>query len=106
VLVVALNSDDGVRRLKGPGRPVNPLEDRAGVLAALACVDHVVAFGEDTPCEGIRALKPDVFGKGGDYTRERLPEAAVVEELGGVARILPYLEERSTTGLIQKIQQT
>jgi D-beta-D-heptose 7-phosphate kinase/D-beta-D-heptose 1-phosphate adenosyltransferase len=106
VLVVALNTDDGVRRLKGPGRPVNPLGDRAGVLAALACVDHVTAFDEDTPCEAIRALKPDVFVKGGDYTRERLPEAPLVEQLGGVVRILPYLEERSTTGIIQKIQQT
>jgi D-beta-D-heptose 7-phosphate kinase/D-beta-D-heptose 1-phosphate adenosyltransferase len=106
VLVVALNTDDGVRRLKGPGRPVNPLEDRAGVLAALACVDHLTAFGEDTPCEVIRALKPDVFVKGGDYTRERLPEVPLVEELGGVVRILTYLEERSTTGIIRKIQQT
>jgi rfaE bifunctional protein nucleotidyltransferase chain/domain len=66
VLIVAVNDDEGVRRLKCPGRPVNALADRMGVLAALECVDHVVAFGEATPCAVVRALKPDVFVKGGD----------------------------------------
>jgi D-beta-D-heptose 7-phosphate kinase/D-beta-D-heptose 1-phosphate adenosyltransferase len=105
VLIVGVNSDDGIRRLKGPSRPLNPLEDRLQVLAALGCVDHLIAFDEGTPCELIRALKPDVFVKGGDYTRERLPEAPLVEELGGVVHILPFLDNRSTTGLIERIQQ-
>jgi D-beta-D-heptose 7-phosphate kinase/D-beta-D-heptose 1-phosphate adenosyltransferase len=104
VLVVAVNTDDGVRRLKGPDRPVNSLEDRVEVLAALGCVDHVVAFGEDLPEKVIRAVVPDVFVKGGDYTRDRLPEAGLVESLGGQVRILPYVNDRSTTGLIRRIR--
>ena len=104
VLVVGVNSDDGIRRLKGPTRPINTLEDRVGVLAALSCVDHIVPFAEETPCELIRVVRPDVFVKGGDYTRERLPEAAIVEELGGVVEILPFLADRSTTGIIERIR--
>lgn len=104
LLVVGLNSDDGVRRLKGPGRPINGLDDRAEVLAGLSCVDHIVCFDEDTPAELIRALRPHVFVKGGDYTRESLPEGPVVEELGGVVRILPLVEDRSTTGIIRRIR--
>ena len=72
------------------------------VLAALSCIDHLTAFDDDTPCNLIRAVRPDVFVKGGDYTRERLPEAALVEQLGGEVHLLPYLEDRSTTGLIAK----
>jgi len=106
VLVIGVNSDDSIRRLKGPQRPINTLEDRIGVLAALGCVDHIVAFDDDTPCNLIRLLRPDVFVKGGDYTRERLPEAPLVEELGGVVQILPYLQDRSTTGIIERIQET
>jgi D-beta-D-heptose 7-phosphate kinase/D-beta-D-heptose 1-phosphate adenosyltransferase len=104
VLIVGVNSDAGIRRLKGPDRPINALEDRVQVLAALGCVDHLIPFDEDTPCNLIQALRPHVFVKGGDYTRERLPEAPLVEALGGVVRILPFLEDRSTTGLIEKIQ--
>ena len=104
VLVVGVNSDASVRRLKGPERPINPLEDRLQVLAALSCVDHLIAFDEDTPIELLRVLWPDVFVKGGDYTRESLPEAPVVEALGGTVELLPYLEDRSTTGLVERIQ--
>jgi D-beta-D-heptose 7-phosphate kinase/D-beta-D-heptose 1-phosphate adenosyltransferase len=104
LLVLGVNRDETIRRLKGPGRPINTLEDRVQVLAALSCVDHITAFAEDTPCELIRHLRPEVFVKGGDYTRERLPEAPLVEALGGVVHILPYLEERSTTGIIQRIR--
>ncbi|MBK9714671.1 MAG: D-glycero-beta-D-manno-heptose 1-phosphate adenylyltransferase [Kouleothrix sp.] len=104
VLIVGVNGDAGVRRLKGPTRPINTLEDRAQVLAALSCVDHLVAFDEETPIRLIRALRPDVFVKGGDYTREKLPEAPVVEALGGVVYILPYLQDRSTTGIIERIR--
>lgn len=105
VLVVGVNSDDGIRRLKGASRPINSLEDRVGVLGALSCVDHIVPFDEDTPCELIRVVRPDVFVKGGDYTRERLPEAAIVEELGGVVQILPFVADRSTTDIIERIRR-
>jgi D-beta-D-heptose 7-phosphate kinase/D-beta-D-heptose 1-phosphate adenosyltransferase len=103
ILIVGLNSDDSVRRLKGPGRPINGIEDRAQVLAALSCVDHIVAFDEATPADLIRQLRPDVYAKGGDYTLERLPEAALVQELGGEVQILPLIEDRSTSRIIEQI---
>jgi D-beta-D-heptose 7-phosphate kinase/D-beta-D-heptose 1-phosphate adenosyltransferase len=102
VLVVGVNDDDGVRRLKGSSRPLNPLDDRLQVLAALSCIDHVIPFGEDTPEALVAALRPDVFTKGGDYTRESLPETAVVERLGGRVEILPFIADRSTTRLIAR----
>ena len=105
VLIVGVNSDAGIQRLKGPDRPINTLEDRVQVLAALSCIDHLIGFEEDTPCNLIRALRPNVFVKGGDYTRERLPEAPLVEELGGVVHILPFVQDRSTTRIIERIQQ-
>jgi D-beta-D-heptose 7-phosphate kinase/D-beta-D-heptose 1-phosphate adenosyltransferase len=104
VLVVGVNTDDSIRRLKGPTRPINALDDRVQVLAALSCVDLVVPFGEDTPHELVRAVRPDVFVKGGDYTRDRLPEAGLVEALGGEVRLLPMVEDRSTTGVIERIR--
>src|SRR5512140_498851 len=104
VLIVGLNSDRSVCKLKGPTRPINALEDRAQVLAALSCVDHIVSFDGDTPHELIRMIRPDVFVKGGDYTRETLPEADLVEALGGKVELLPYLPEHSTTGVIEKIR--
>lgn len=104
ILIVGLNTDDSVRKLKGASRPINALEDRAQVLAALSCVDHIVSFDSDTPHELIRMIRPDVFVKGGDYTRETLPEADLVEQQGGRIEILPYLEEYSTTGVIEKIR--
>jgi D-beta-D-heptose 7-phosphate kinase/D-beta-D-heptose 1-phosphate adenosyltransferase len=105
VLVVGLNSDESVARLKGPGRPVNTLEDRAHVLAALSAVDHIVAFEEDTPIALVEDVRPDVFVKGGDYTREMLPEAPVVEALGGTIHLLPYVDDRSTSGIIERIRE-
>lgn len=104
VLVVAVNSDDSVRRLKGAERPINGLDDRLEVLEALSCVDHVVAFEEDTPADLIRVVRPDVYVKGGDYTPDRLPEAPLVESLGGTVQILPYIEDRSTTGVIARVR--
>lgn len=104
-LIVGVNSDESIQRIKGPTRPINTLEDRLQVLAALSCVDHVVPFDEDTPHELIRVVRPDVFVKGGDYTRATLPEASLVEELGGIVEILPFLADRSTTDVIEKIRR-
>lgn len=104
VLIVGVNSDESVRRLKGDGRPVNPLSDRLTVLSALSCVDHVIPFAESTPHHLIRIICPDIYVKGGDYTRETLPEADLVEELGGSVKILPYVDNRSTTRLIHHIR--
>jgi D-beta-D-heptose 7-phosphate kinase/D-beta-D-heptose 1-phosphate adenosyltransferase len=102
VLIVAVNSDDSVRRLKGPGRPINSLDDRIMVLEALSSVDHVVPFDTDTPEPLIEAVRPDVFAKGGDYSRGTLPEAGLVERLGGEVQILPLVDDRSTTGIIHR----
>jgi D-beta-D-heptose 7-phosphate kinase / D-beta-D-heptose 1-phosphate adenosyltransferase len=102
-LVVCLNSDDSVRRLKGPERPLVRLADRVAVLEALGCVDVVVPFDERTPEAVLRRLRPDVFAKGGDYALAELPEAALLESWGGQAVILPYLEGRSTTQLMKEV---
>jgi len=102
VLVVALNSDASVARLKGPTRPVNPLVDRAGVVGALACVDLVTAFEADSPVELLELVRPDVYAKGGDYTAEMLPETPVVEALGGQVRILDYLADHSTSAIVAR----
>ncbi|HKD35240.1 MAG TPA: D-glycero-beta-D-manno-heptose 1-phosphate adenylyltransferase, partial [Pirellulales bacterium] len=96
VLVVGVNSDLSIQRLKGPDRPINRLDDRLQVLAALSSVDHVTAFSEDTPIELIGIVRPDVFVKGGDYAGKTLPEAECVERAGGVVHILPYIAESST----------
>lgn len=105
VLIVGINSDESVRRLKGSSRPINTLEDRAQVLAALSSVDLIIPFGTDTPIELIKTIKPDVYVKGGDYTLETLPEAPVVQKLGGKVHILSYLDDRSTTGMIERIRK-
>ncbi|HWD44852.1 MAG TPA: PfkB family carbohydrate kinase [Actinomycetota bacterium] len=102
-LIVCLNSDDSVRRLKGPERPLVGLADRVAVLEALGCVDVAVPFDERTPEAVLRRLRPDVFAKGGDYALAELPEAALLESWGGQAVILPYLEGRSTTQLMREV---
>jgi rfaE bifunctional protein nucleotidyltransferase chain/domain len=101
-LVVCLNSDESVRRLKGEGRPLVTALDRARVLAALECVDAVEVFSEDTPEQVLRRLRPDVWAKGGDYSEVPLPEEDVVTRAGGRVVILPYVEGRSTTRLIEE----
>jgi rfaE bifunctional protein nucleotidyltransferase chain/domain len=100
-LVVCLNSDASIRRLKGPTRPVVPQEDRQRVLAALSCVDAVVIFHEDTPERVLGDLRPDVWAKGGDYAERALPESRLVASWGGQAVVLPYLDDRSTTRLLE-----
>ncbi|MCX5068815.1 D-glycero-beta-D-manno-heptose 1-phosphate adenylyltransferase [Micromonospora lupini] len=104
LLIVAVNSDGSVRRLKGPDRPVNPVEDRGALLAALSCVDHVVVFEEDSPAALIEAVRPDVYVKGGDYPPELVPEAPLVRRLGGQVRTLGYVPDRSTSAIIERIR--
>ncbi len=100
-LVVCLNSDDSVRRLKGPQRPLQSAADRVRVLSALACVDAVVVFDEDTPATVLRRIRPEVWAKGGDYSGVPLPESQVLAEWGGEAVTVPYLRGRSTTALVE-----
>ena len=98
-LIVCLNSDASVHRLKGDGRPLNHVTDRVNVLAALGCVDAITVFSEDTPCAALERIRPDIWVKGGDYDGRDLPEAALLENWGGVAVTVPYLSGRSTTRL-------
>ncbi|MFI6934141.1 D-glycero-beta-D-manno-heptose 1-phosphate adenylyltransferase [Streptomyces sp. NPDC050287] len=104
-LVVCVNSDASVRRRKGPERPVNPLADRTRVLSALACVDAVAVFDEDTPERLLADLRPDIWVKGGDYSGADLPEAALLQEWGGQAVLLPYLDGRSSTALMERVRE-
>jgi D-beta-D-heptose 7-phosphate kinase/D-beta-D-heptose 1-phosphate adenosyltransferase len=104
VLILGVNSDESVRRLKGPTRPVNTLAERLSVLAALSCVDHLIPFAEATPVALLEALRPDIYVKGGDYTRATLPEAAVMDTIGGEVHILPYLPDRSTSAIIERVR--
>jgi D-beta-D-heptose 7-phosphate kinase / D-beta-D-heptose 1-phosphate adenosyltransferase len=101
-LIVCLNSDESVRRLKGPDRPLVPEEERAALLGALRSVDAVVVFDEDTPARALEAIRPDVFAKGGDYRAGELPEAKVIARWGGQVAILPYVDGRSTTRLLEE----
>ncbi len=103
VLVVAVNSDRSVRALKGPTRPITPEDDRARVLAALACVDCVTVFDDDTAERLLCKLKPDVFVKGGDYTQTEPVEAHAVRTYGGSVRILPFASGYSTSDLVRRI---
>jgi D-beta-D-heptose 7-phosphate kinase/D-beta-D-heptose 1-phosphate adenosyltransferase len=102
-LVVALNDDASVQRLKGAQRPLLPQDERAGLLAALACVDYVTVFSEDTPLALIQQLRPDVLVKGGDYTPATVVGRAEVEAYGGSVVIVPYVDGVSTTGIIRSI---
>jgi rfaE bifunctional protein nucleotidyltransferase chain/domain len=108
-LVVALNTDASARRLgKGQGegieRPLNNEQDRAFVIAALACVDAVLLFDEDTPYQLIERIRPDIIVKGGDYDMSKLPETALVQSWGGKALALPFEAGYSTTALVRKIR--
>jgi rfaE bifunctional protein nucleotidyltransferase chain/domain len=105
-LVVLLNSDASVRRLKGPERPVHGEEDRARVLLGLGSVDAVVVFDEDSPHVALERLRPDVWAKGGDYAAATLPEASLVRSWGGRVVLLPYLPGRSTTRIIHHAQSS
>jgi rfaE bifunctional protein nucleotidyltransferase chain/domain len=101
-LVVCLNSDRSVRRLKGPGRPVNPEQDRVAVLLGLGCVNRVEVFDEDTPCALLERLRPALFVKGGDYDGAVLPEREVLARWGGRLVFVDQVEGRSTTRLLAR----
>lgn len=103
VLFVGLNDDDSVRRLKGPARPINSLEDRAKILSAIRYVDYVVPFSEDTPLNLIEAIAPDILVKGGDWREEEIAGADLVKAKGGKVVIVPYLDGYSTTDLLRKM---
>jgi D-beta-D-heptose 7-phosphate kinase / D-beta-D-heptose 1-phosphate adenosyltransferase len=105
-LVVAVNGDASVRRLKGPSRPVNGEDDRAAVLAALECVDYVTVFDGDTPIPLLQAVRPDVYVKGGDYSPEMLEETPVVRAYGGEVRTVDYVPDHSTTALLERVRAT
>ena len=103
-LVVGLNSDSSVKRIKGTHRPILPQQDRAALLAALGCVDMVVIFEEDTPLSLIEALRPDVLVKGADYTREAVVGHELVEGWGGRVVLAPLIENLSTTGIVERVK--
>jgi D-beta-D-heptose 7-phosphate kinase/D-beta-D-heptose 1-phosphate adenosyltransferase len=102
--MVAVNSDESVAKLKGPDRPINPLEDRMAVLAGLAAVDWVVPFGEDTPEEIISGILPDVLVKGGDYEPDSIAGGKAVLENGGTVEVLRFHEGRSTSTIVDTIR--
>lgn len=103
-LIVGVNSDESVKRLKGDSRPIMPLAARMQLLAGLFYVDGVIAFDEDTPLELIKALRPDVLVKGGDYQVDEIVGAEEVRAWGGDVRVLPFVEGHSSTKIIERLQ--
>lgn len=104
-MLVCLNSDSSVKQIKGPDRPINNEQDRAEILCALECVDYVVLFDESTPQNLLCEIKPDVHTKGADYTIETLPEAKSIMENGGRIEFISFVEGKSTTNVINKINK-
>jgi len=105
ILIVAVNSDASVRRLKGAGRPVNPLEDRMRILAALGCVDFVTSFADDTPLAVIKRLEPDILVKGADWKKDEVAGKDVVESYGGTIALVQYLKGYSTTAMLAAVSR-
>jgi D-beta-D-heptose 7-phosphate kinase/D-beta-D-heptose 1-phosphate adenosyltransferase len=105
LLVLGLNSDDSIRRLKGDNRPLIEQDERAHILAALHCIDYIVIFDEDTPLELIETLRPDILVKGGDYTPDGVVGRDLVESYGGRVELIQFVDGKSTTGIIEKILQ-
>ncbi len=103
ILIVGLNSDSSVKKLKGDNRPINNEQDRAGILDELKSVDYVVIFEEDSPKELIDIIKPDIYTKGADYTLETLPETPVVIKNGGEVKFINFVEGKSTTNIVKSI---
>jgi D-beta-D-heptose 7-phosphate kinase/D-beta-D-heptose 1-phosphate adenosyltransferase len=105
VLIIGLNDDDSIRRLKGSGRPINPLADRAIMLAALKSVDLVIPFPENTPLKLITTLMPNILVKGSDYEPDDIIGAEEVRANGGKAIVMPFIDGHSTSSLIKRIQE-
>ena len=105
-MIVLLNSDKSVRSIKGPTRPINNEQDRAEVLNALACVDYVVMFDEDSPANLIDEIKPDVYTKGADYTMETLPEAGIMRKNNIKVEFIEFVAGKSTTNTINKMKES
>ena len=105
LLIIGLNDDNSVRKLKGPKRPLIGQDERAHLLAALDCVDYVVLFSELTPEKLIKGIKPDVLVKGGDYTKAEVVGRDIVESYGGRVEIVPVVEGMSTSNIVKKIME-
>jgi D-beta-D-heptose 7-phosphate kinase/D-beta-D-heptose 1-phosphate adenosyltransferase len=105
ILIVAINSDDSVKRIKGPNRPVRPLAERADLLASLDVVDYVIWFDDIDPRRILKELRPNVLVKGGDWLKNEVVGADLIEQDGGEVTVIPYLEGHSTTHLIERIRQ-
>jgi D-beta-D-heptose 7-phosphate kinase/D-beta-D-heptose 1-phosphate adenosyltransferase len=106
ILVLGLNSDSSIRRIKGPTRPIVRQEDRAAVVSSLGCVDYVTVFGEDTPIKVIKAVKPDILVKGADWMAGSIVGADFVRSYGGRAVTVPLVKGRSTSDIIRRIRRT
>jgi D-beta-D-heptose 7-phosphate kinase/D-beta-D-heptose 1-phosphate adenosyltransferase len=106
ILVVGLNSDSSVKKLKGTGRPLVPEKERAEILSALEFVDYVTIFSEETPANLIRQVKPDILVKGGDYSLDEIVGRDFVQSCGGKVVTIPLVKGKSTTGLIRKIKNS
>jgi len=104
--IILLNSDESVKRIKGPGRPINNENDRAEILCALSCVDYVVIFDENSPARLLDKIKPDVYTKGADYTMETLPEAAIMRKNNTRVEFITFVQGKSTTNTINKINNS
>jgi D-beta-D-heptose 7-phosphate kinase/D-beta-D-heptose 1-phosphate adenosyltransferase len=102
-LILAINTDNSVHKLKGETRPIYSEDERAEILSGLACVDFVCLFDEDTPYEIINYLKPDILAKGGDYSLDTIVGRDIVESNGGKVVVIPFVENKSTTNIVQKI---
>lgn len=105
ILIVGVNSDSSVKKLKGETRPINNQYDRAEILGGLKAVDFTTIFEEQTPIETLEIIKPNIHIKGGDYKKEDLPETEIVEKNGGEVRILSFVDGKSTTNIINKIKK-
>ncbi len=104
ILIVGINSDRSVKKLKGDSRPLNPEAERAEILASLACVDYVTIFDEDTPVEFLKIVQPNIHVKGADYRPEDLAETPIVRSFGGDVKILDLVPDHSTTLLVKKMK--
>lgn len=106
ILIIGVNSDSSVRRLKGEKRPIVLEQERAEMLLGLKPVDYVIIFDEDTPIETLKYVKPDIHVKGGDYKKENLPETEIIEKNGGRVEIVSLTKGSSTTNIVEKIKKT